>query len=239
MSSRLFMVHGFDYDPKVPKYNACAADGAFSIWAQHLPPEDFLKFPFDWYSGRAIFDLFKAWRHGHLTTYAWSYTELAVTAGERLARFGFGRGSDVICHSLGSRVVLQALHVKPNLFRRVIFLNGAETVKAAGPIIKRSPETQFLNISVSTDVVLKRGGAWLEPEWGKHHCIGYAGLKDQGLDNVIDIQLDNQTDKQFLKNKYGWDVAGDDPELISDHQYSYQHPGNWDLYRHFLKFGDV
>ncbi|MEH6477692.1 MAG: hypothetical protein V7727_18515, partial [Sneathiella sp.] len=119
MTQRVFMVHGYNHDPNSMKHSAFAPGAAFSTWAGHLPQPEYFKYPFEWYSGLQWRDGFKAWRNGHLTSYAWSYSQLAVKAGETLARYGLARGSDVVCHSLGSRVVLQALNVKPNLFRRV------------------------------------------------------------------------------------------------------------------------
>jgi len=238
MSNPVLMVHGFDHDPEDPANSPFSRTGAFTIWAQQLC--DVNKLPFPWYSGRAFKDIFKAWWAGHLTTYAWSYQDLSVRAAEEIAGSTGYHGVDVVCHSLGSRVILQALTLQPEMFRRVIFLNGAETVQSALPIIKNNPGTQFLNICVQADDVLSKLAARFEPEWGKHQVIGFRGFGLQsGLKNLIQVQLDNPDTQQLFRSLYGWDLRGDNPDRMSDHLYSYLYSGNWDLYRHFLNTGKV
>lgn len=232
------LVHGYNHDPDIYKHSALHAEGAFTLWARQL--KSFNKIPFEWYSGRTFKDMFRAWRSGCLTSYAWAYEHLAIAAAMDLAgRKGY-QGADVICHSLGSRVVLQALKYHPNMFRRVIMLNGAETVETALPIIKANSQTQFLNINVRADDVLGRLGAWFEPKFGKHHCIGFKGLGFvPSVKNLIQVQLDDPATQDFYKEMYDWHLAGDHPSEISDHHYSYLHGGNWPLYRQFLASGRV
>jgi len=238
MSSPVVMIHGYDYDPFDPNNSPFANDGAFTAWTKHLDGKKIVPLP--WYSARAVKDIFRAWMAGHLTTYSWAYLDLVEPAVDKLLNIKAPRLPDVICHSLGSRVILRALEERPNSFRRVIFLNGAETVKAATPIIRNSPWTQFLNISVSTDDVLKRLGAWFEPEFGKHALIGYRGIgASAGLENLTEVQLDDKGTQQFYRRQYGWDLRGDNPDSIGDHRFSYLHEGNWPLYRTFLRQGWV
>lgn len=231
-------VHGFDHDPEDPDNSALAENGAFTIWAGHLAERN--KMPFEWYSGRAVKDVFKAWRAGYLTSYSWAYQKLAIDAAAVMAANRGYLGQDVICHSLGSRVVLQALKCRPNMFRRVIFLNGAETVDEALPVIKANRQTQFLNVHVSTDDTLDKMGAWFEPKLGKHPCMGNKGLGfNPSLKHLIQIQLDDPQAQAHFSDRYGWQLEGDNPGNISDHLYSYLHAGNWPLYRYFLNNGRV
>jgi len=230
------LVHGYDHDPDSVTASATRIGGVYSKWAGQLPSDDFRKYPFEWYSGRMFRDTFKAWSRRYRTSYGWAYSELAPAAGERLARIGFLRGADVICHSLGSLAVLHALSVRPNFFRRVLFLNGAATVDDAVPIIRKNQDVNFMNVWVETDDILSTLGAWFEPRIGKHDCIGQVGLQGHGLHHVIDVQLDDYaTQSQFLEK--GYDLHGDNPEKVSDHLFSYLHGGNWKLYRDFLKLG--
>lgn len=233
----VILVHGYDYDPSDPDHSPAKPGGFFNALSDQVNP-DRTCIPFPWYSGRKIHDLGKAWGSGYLTTYSWAYQELAEVAAMQLATLRTEQQASIICHSLGSRVVLKVLDEYPNWFRMVIFLNGAETVEKARPIIKKNKWTRFLNVSVSTDDVLGKLGAWFEPEFGKHHCIGYRGI---GLnqDNLFEVQLDDQGIQQHFKSVYGFNLKGDNPKSIGDHRYSYLHSGNWDLYRHFLNHGEV
>ncbi len=232
------MVHGYDHDPDHPKHSATAPGGVFTHWAQELHHEEWAKYAFEWYSGRKFKDHFRARRMKYRTSYGWAYSVLAPMAGERLARLSALRGADVICHSLGSLAVLHALAVKPNFFRRVIFLNGAATVADAVPIIKKNEDVTFLNINVETDSTLSWLGAWFEPRLGRHDTIGQAGLRGQGLHHLTDVQLDNPMVQAHYLDK-GYDLNGDNPDRVSDHKYSYLFKGNWDLYREFLRTGKV
>lgn len=236
------MVHGFNHDPATPRRSAeRVPDGCFTIWRQHLGahnPE-----PFNWYSGVSGFGVWRAWLAGQPTSYAWAYSKLAENAARRLVAeiMDQGPGVDVICHSLGSRVVLLAMQARPNLFRRVIFLNAAETAQVALPILAANERTQFLNIAVQTDDVLDKLGAWFEPMIGKHACLGngaLAGRKKDMPGNLCQVILDDTYD-QLAFADMGWDIRGDNPETYGDHHYSYLHDENWLLYRYFLDNGKL
>lgn len=232
-------VHGFYHEPGEGKHSPFAENGVYTNWVEGLS-EGRYSLPLQWYSGLPFRDVFRAWRSGHLSTYAWAYEDLAQDAARRLAGNEMFVGTDVICHSLGSRVVLQALKLRPGMFRRVLMLNGAETIEEATPIVMANPMVQFLNIVVYGDDMLGRLGEWLEPKLGRHGCIGQQGFtRKKELFNLCEVRLDWPAVQDNFKLRYGWDLRGDDPDEISDHNFSYIHPGNWDLYRQFLDHGFV
>lgn len=239
MTNPIVFVHGYNHDPQDPLHSPSRSpDGFFNVCSQIF--KGGWHVPLPWYSGRQFKDSFRAWKAGRLTTYSWAYNDLADDAAQKLLDMQTTLMPDVICHSLGSRVVLRALEVRPNAFRRVIFLNGAETVKVAAPIIENSPWTRFLNVHVSTDDVLGKMGAWFEPEFGKHHCIGYRGIGGNSeVGNLTEIQLDSKAVQDMYRHRYGWDLRGDNPNSIGDHSFSYLHEGNWPLYRKFIAEGQL
>ena len=50
------------------------------------------------------------------------------------------------------------------------------------------------------------------------------------LDNWTDVVLDDPAVQSWARTR-GWALRGDNPRRVSDHCYSYEWPGNWDLIR--------
>lgn len=245
MQALTYLTHGFDHRPGDPKNDPAREGGVFPLWRSRLPDYALREFPWD--SGLLFRDVFKAWWNRHLSTYSWAYNDLAVAAAKRLVADAERQQEplDIIAHSLGSRVVLLALNVRPRLFRRVVFFNAAETVSQAAPIIAKNKGVRFLNLCVRSDDVLDKCAGWFSPRWiGKERILGQDGLpglfKDPDLSRrVYQIFLDDPDTQELYRIKEGWDIQGDNPKSIGDHWFSYIHEDNWHLPRRFLKYGHV
>lgn len=227
---RLALVHGYNHDPNDPEHSP-AARGAYFDCMEKIFSDQCMLFRFPWYSGVMGRDAFKAWRHGHLTTYAWAYKKLAISAAERLAAHSRSQGTlDVVAHSLGTRVALQAVSAAPRTFRKVILLNGAETCEAAREAMKKAPSVDFLNIAVKTDDTVKTLGGTFAPKLGYEGCIGNG--TGSFPDNCTEIILDDIASKAEYVSR-GWDIRGNGPGW-ADHDFSYKHPPNWNIYKNWL-----
>ena len=235
----VMMVHGFRYDPRAssvdnPHWHRYLGEvGSFVRWRRDLVP-DRPGFGFGWYSVPAGFRAtLKAWSHGRYNTYRWAY-DLADEAGQALAKVILAVGSpcDLLCHSLGSRVVIKALWTEPALpVRNVVFMNGAELSHTAFLTALANPHVRFVNLIVAEDDVLGKLGSVFAPEGGLYTpVIGRKGLDGRELHNWVDIVLDNP-DVQIWGAKYGWSLRGDNPDSIGDHWFTYQHKGNHGLIR--------
>lgn len=167
-----------------------------------------------------------SWLNGyvHPYRYAWSQAE---KAGWRLAKQLEKEQEPVnlLCHSLGSRVVITALKYVPHKVNKVIILNGAELVRNSTGLQK----TNIFNIVVSTDDVLKiLGERFSGDKNGK--TIGQYGVP--GWDNIV---LDDISTQEYYLKEYGWVIKGDNPKSYWDHWYSYRFEGNHKLIQHFLE----
>ena len=218
----LIAVHGYNQDPADPDHSASRKGGCFDVWYKMLPDRPLTEL--HWYSGRTgLKGRWRAIREGYWrNTYAYAYDRLAPLAAKRLIDLAGNKRPDVICHSLGSRVTLLAMRDNPRIFNRVIFLNAAETVNVATPIIEKS-YCAVMNICVETDDALSLVGGF-----------GQAGLeiKRSGFEQIF---LDSDSDYIKCLQKYDTSIAGDNPNSIIDHHFSYTHKGNWPVYRSFLK----
>lgn len=231
----LLMVHGYNHDPMTidGKNSPHREGGNFDLWPKIFPDRTPEFVP--WYSAIQYEDTPRAWKAGYATTYAWSYSDLAPEAAKGLLVQTEGRrGLDVLAHSLGTRVVLLAIKKRPEAFRRVLLLNGAEIWREAIPIIEEADGVEFLNVAVREDDVLARLGARAAPGEGPKHCIGNgcpAGMRR--LPNFREVVLDDWYDQQFYEDR-SWDIQGDGPSY-GDHSFSFLHEGNHPLYRAFFE----
>ena len=235
----VIMVHGFRYDPRSqstdnPHWHGYLGEsGSFVRWRRDLIP-DHLGFGFGWYSVPGGFgSVLRAWAHGRYNTYRWAYG-LANDAGQALARviLAVGGPCDVLCHSLGSRVVLRALQTGSALpIRNILFMNGAELSDVAYSTVLVNPHIRFINLVVDEDDVLSKLGSVFAPKGGLYtSVIGRAGLDGKVLNNWIDVVLDDP-DVQIWGAKHGWALRGDNPNSIGDHWFTYKHKGNHGLIR--------
>lgn len=229
----IFLIHGFDHDPSASEHSPLRAGGQYPIWMEQL--KGCAPFPFLWYSGR-VSHFWRAWKAGHYNPYRWAYDDLAPAAADDLIKEIEGSSTDpvdALCHSLGTRATLLAAKKRPDLFRRIILLNGAQAKEEAVQIIKASSGIEFLNIAVKTDDVLKRLGARFAPGFGRDEMIGRHRISSHNCTTII---LDNKKDKSYWLNR-GIHIKGDNPKKWSDHSYSFLWAENWKIYRLFLNNG--
>ena len=237
----VIIIHGYRYDPRArstdnPHYLCQSSLGkisTFGLWRRDLIP-DRSSLGFGWYSVPAGFRaILQAWSHGRYNTYRWAY-DLADDAGQALARviLAVGGPCDLLCHSLGSRVVIKALQTESSLpVRNVLFMNGAELSSVAYPTILANPHVRFVNLVVSEDDVLSKLGSVFAPKGGLYTpVIGRAGLDGKILGNWIDVVLDDP-EVQIWGARNGWALRGDNPDSIGDHWFTYKHKGNRGLIR--------
>lgn len=174
----------------------------------------------------------------HASDHIWQAHAEAPRAGAALARLvcdlrAMGAGPvNVIGHSLGARVALQAMqHLAPGDLGRVVLLSAAEfrdrAVAALATPCGRTCEV--LNVTSREndlfDFLFERliGG----PMAVHGPAIG-AGL---ALPNVVTLQIDGAQHRDGLLS-LGFPVAP--PARVVCHWSGYQRPGLFPLYRHFL-----
>lgn len=225
------LVHGYRYDPTRPGKNN-PYDTDFRHWRQELTWDQPVEIKeFGWYSAGGWRAIFRAWSHGYRNTYRWAYSALAKDAGRRLASISKKHDRlDVVCHSLGSRVVLEAIRLGGN-FGTVVILSGAEMVDVARPIMRDHPEVTFWNVLTLEDAIIDYLAENLTPGNG-WSAIGNDGVT--GLSNCRNVVLDDAATKAVAKAHKGWVLKGDNAKSIGDHRVSHEWSGNWDMYRAML-----
>ncbi len=241
--SSVIMVHGFRYDPTVEgednPYNS-----VFKMWNDNIINYD-SAFGFGWWScpggKRLLSTYWQAVKAGRWNTYRYAW-DLAEEAGIKLAELIKQSSGPVIilCHSLGTRVVLSAIEHDATLpINRVVLMNGAELCKNAIWTSNRRKYIRFFNLVVKEDDMLKKFGALLAPGDLYAVTIGQAGLGIEAPTNWTDIDLDLEKTKVWAKNM-GWpNVEGNNPNSYFDHWWTSKHPGNWPLIRGLLFNGDI
>jgi len=224
----VILINGYKYDPIATNKNNPYTT-LFKEWRKQL--KEFHVIDYGWFSvPLSLTNVLKAWSNGHYNTYRWAW-HLAKKESNSLFSVIEDIGEcNLIAHSLGTRVALQAIKNKANV-HTAIFLNGAEYSDTAANIAELS-QTNFHNMYVKTDDVLKRLGKFAPPFFGNDIFIGQAGLKIK-LNNWKDYQLDSEKTRLWGKQK-GYDLRGDNPNSIGDHHYSYTWTPNWELYRDIL-----
>lgn len=230
----IIMVPGYNHDPARPAHDPGRPGGNFPTWEAMLEGRRCVRFP--WYSAIQWEDTAHARDAGCATTYEWSYRKLAPAASDRLIDVvdGMDGTSDVLAHSLGSRVVLQAIKERPEKFRKVLLMGGAELHRVALPIIESTPDVQYLSLAIWDDDILQKLGTTFAPGRGPKYCIGNkcpAGVRR--LPNFDEVRLDDGYDQEFFRRRYGMDLNGDGPGW-GDHAEYYEHEGNHPLCRGFF-----
>ncbi|MHA2067836.1 MAG: hypothetical protein ACXABY_26025 [Candidatus Thorarchaeota archaeon] len=232
----LFMVHGYKFDPSSsgssnPHYSF------YPTWQSNLGEELGTEAKgFAYYSAGGWTGPLKAWMNGYRNSYRYAYSKLAPAASRDLAVKIIGEGeSNVICHSLGSRVTLGAIRLGAPV-KICVILNGAEMVSVARSIAKFNKDTQFFNVLSKTDSVVSILAEKLTPGGGGD-AIGNDGIAD--LPNWTNIVIDDHDTIWAAREHYGWDIRGDNLKRISDHRISHEWVGNWQMYRHLLEEGEV
>ena len=232
------LVHGFGYDPWAtsddnPHYlyqSGLGKISTFGRWRRDLTPER-VAIGFGWYS--VPFGWRGLWgsiRHGRWNRYRYAW-DLAWEAGGVLAVMlrCLDGPVDVLCHSLGSRVVLAALAQERELpVRNILFMNGAEFAKPARIEAMANSHIRFVNLVVKEDDVLSKLDTHFAPVSGQGMPIGLDGLGGAAPENWIDIALDDPR-VQAWGESHGWHLQGDNPEQYADHWWTYKNKGNQGL----------
>lgn len=236
-------VHGFMYDPA-----DVGGPNDPGPWFQEMAAiTGRTVIPFAWYSCPFGFRLTRpvrsvlvsarvfvaAWMRGKLHPYrdAWSRAEKEA---DRLVELIQAQESrvDLVAHSLGTRVALLALPRVRRKVRRVVFFNGAELARNAGPRASAAFPVTVLNLVVSTDRVLGWLGARFSGE-ANGPCIGRVGV-DAAPVNWFDLDLCDPDVVKRAAITRAWTLRGDDPGDAWDHGESYRFAGNVDPVRAFL-----
>ena len=228
MTLPIILIHGYMYDPYATNTHNPHAT-LYKAWREQLG--GFHVINHGWFSvPPTMSNLFKAWSKGHYNRYRWAW-HLAKDEVDNLVNAISDIGEcNIIAHSLGTRVALQAIKKKANI-NTALFLNGAEYSSTARNIALRS-STQFHNMWVHEDDVLAKAGRFAPPFFKDDKFIGQAGLQIK-LNNWKDYQLDNKELQAWGKDN-GYNLLGDNPNSIGDHRYSYTWLPNWELYRDIL-----
>ena len=148
------LVHGFNYNHRKPNQHHPDSH-LYPRWRQMLGRADDGVMPFFWFSRPSVLS---AWEHGRWNRYRYAW-DLAGEAADRLRMMllAVREPADILCHSLGSRVVLLALaSVPPGTARRVLILNGAAYSHSGEAVAEACPETEFYNVVVPADDVISK-----------------------------------------------------------------------------------
>ncbi len=228
MSNPVVFVHGFRDDPRTwgpdhPDYET------YPTWRMMLPDRKTVSFM--WFSNPSLPD---AWKHGRWNTYRYAW-DLADRASRRLVDTLMSmRGPvDIVCHSLGSRVTMQAVRHCQHV-RRVLILNGAEYSHVGRDTAGAARGATFYNVVVPADDVLTKLARFAP---GFHdHFLGSHGIGPKQAPNWRDIYLDwdQGRPRHWAEAKGLAAPAGDNPHQIGDHWYTFKNEDNRPLYRAIL-----
>lgn len=203
-------IHGFGFDPA----KGTAAKTLWPIWSQIAAPGEFLGF--DWYSyPPRPGALARAWGQGCWNRYyaAWAETKQAASSLCAVVRELSGP-CNLMAHSLGTRVVLRALEMEPDLpVASALLISGADSVAHATKV-GRGLKVPVLNVVVPRDDVLGLLGRLFTPTLGCEEVIGR-----RPIGSVV--------------GGHWRDVILDDPRT-DDHWDAYRRPENWPVLRQAL-----
>jgi hypothetical protein len=164
---------------------------------------------------------------------------------------------DIVCHSLGSAVVVRAIaigakHAFPVIGRlgRVVLLGGSEYTGEANLMYGRVEAMQraghftaadgphFYNIVSRENAILDLFAENFGPKsfFSDTQVIGHNGLFARPrAERWMDLQIDGGKLRDWLGSYAGLDVSGDQPGHVWDHWYYYTYPGNMVFYRDILR----
>jgi hypothetical protein len=285
------LVHGFLFDPFVAVGdNPSNTDNAHGRLFHFLPVDDAsairehttswplglgirddkgqsgLAIAFGWKSSPGLASSLLT-RFGNIYARAYDYAELAAwSLAHVLQRLAAqpalaGHRLDILCHSLGTRVVIRALalcakeDVRENFIARlgrVVLLGGSEYVVEAQLMYKRLLDASlvgegrahagphFYNIGCRENDVLDKLGENFGPRtFGNHNVIGHNGLGSlQSASHWIDLQIDSHALRTWFAQRDTLDISGDQPGNIWDHWYYYTHSGNMRFLNQLLRERD-
>ena len=144
------LVHGFGFNLNGRNPHK----GVYKEWKKEIPGETI---EFSWYSiPPGIKNVLRSWIKGSLTRYGLAWKMAAKAALSLAVTIEKTGHCNILCHSLGSRVVIQALKTMPLNVHRVLILNGAEMVDEAKSVAILNPHILFYNVVVREDDVLHK-----------------------------------------------------------------------------------
>ncbi len=250
--SRLYHFHDGDQDREIRHHTS-----SWPLWMGFDPADmtgtSGLAVAFGWQSQPGFatsliehFENFYARAYGQAELASWLLVNVIAELAEHLPT----KPVDILCHSLGSRVVIRAIatlaKLRPELISRlgqVIILGGAEYVVEAQLMMRRLYESgsaslpSFYNIvSRENDVLDKLGENFGPRTFGNTNVIGHNGLdvKFPG-GHWIDIQIDKDAMQDWAHQKHGLSISGDRPGNVWDHWYYYTYRDNMALYKKILR----
>jgi len=203
------LVHGYLHDHRKPSPNH-PEHNLYPLWRKMLGHTTSVV-PFFWFSKPSFLN---AWIHGRWNRYRYAW-DLAEEAADRLRTVlsASEEPVDILCHSLGSRVVLLALMgARPGVARRVLILNGAAYSRSGAMAARMCSEVKFYNVVVPADDVISKL-ARFAPGPGTDF-LGNTGAPE--TPNWTNVDLGGE---------------GDNPDSAGDHHYSYENEANWPIYR--------
>ena len=213
---------------------------------------------FGWYSNPGFFDSILgsskdfhqlAYHFAGLTTWPFIAVLHALANAPRLA----GREIDLFCHSLGSRVVVNALvelaRTAPQFPRlgevlarigRVILLGGSERVPnglmaAQLAASGAAGKVAFYNAVLRKDEVLDHLAEKTHvAEFPLNQVLGHNGLAPLKPGNWLDLQLDGLALQRWCERN-GTPIDGGVEKSFASHWVYYTYPDNMALYRRILR----
>lgn len=251
------LVHGYKYDPGVNDHDNPHLS-IFYNWTGNLGTSTF---GFGWYSVPGRIDLgyalvryvksiLEAWLHGHRNTYKYAW-RLASRSGPVLGMVLDALSSEmhvsgaagiewtIVAHSLGTKVVLGALNDYPNIpVKRVLFLNGAATCNQALVVARKCRNTEFINVVVKSDDVLRVFGKNFTGDGLGKRVVGWDGLGVLATPNWTEFVLDSP-EVQHWAEQNDWNIRGDNPLQTADHWYTINYQPNWRFWKYILDGGDL
>ena len=260
-----FAIHGFSYDPEGSPDNNPNCN-FFPHMQAMLPNTNVVGLAY--YSvPPGIKSVLKSWVNGRWNRYryAWDLAEKEAknVSGWINAHAAMDTPMNIICHSLGSKVLFDAIDMsfngrRRNPIKRVIVFNGADHRYHVEDVMLRHAKTlattQFLNVFTKTDKVISALGghfAPVEAEDGKYYrhligrfgsahkeCIGKSG--SPMLHRKSDLWW---SDLDCTFPRYAVDmpsphnnvVIGDEDDNIGDHAYTFKRKKNWKVFRPFIE----
>ena len=189
------LVHGFQYDPDSEGRDN-PHNHTFPRWEEMLGAVP--TFRHAWFSVPLTpKNVWRSWRHGRWNRYRWAWDlarDEALKVANRLR--SFPEPADVVCHSLGSRVVLSALALGAPA-ARVLLLNGAEYLNRGGEVARMRSDVEFFSVCVDADDVLDKLGRFA-PGFGGSF-VGNSPLGLLAPANWTDLPLDDANFQDTMK----------------------------------------
>jgi len=223
-------VHGYNWEADELD-NAQVA--SFPVWQEWIPDEE-KAVGLSWDSN---IGLIESWCEGHLNPYHAAWARAADDVADALIRVmeACDSGANIVCHSLGSRVVSQALlHCRPaDEPKTVLVLNGAESSDMMLEAVKACPETQFYFVGSKNDRVLRYLGALFTPGAFYEHVVGLHGLPLR-CSNATEIWLDKDRWQAWAETM-GFQLDGSGFIGTNGHFHSIADSDNWPLYERILR----